>query len=140
MTINGTGLSETPGVIRLINGSGATTLSGAITASTASRINNDGTGLLTIGTAAFTNTGGISFGLNNTGGITVSSAISGNGALTKDGTGTGMLILGGANSYNGVTTISTGVVRVTHGTALGSTSGATSIAYAAPDAILVAQL
>ncbi|MFY7884722.1 MAG: beta strand repeat-containing protein, partial [Dolichospermum sp.] len=122
MTINGTGLAATPGVIRLISGSGAPTLSGAITAATASRINNDGTGLLTIGTAAFTNTGGISFGLNSTGGITVSSVISAAGGVTKDGTGTGRLILGGANIYTGLTTISTGVIQITNSDGLGSVS------------------
>ncbi|NBP06415.1 MAG: hypothetical protein EBV15_09420, partial [Bacteroidetes bacterium] len=125
ITINGTGLAATPGVIRLISGSGATTLSGAVTAATASRINNDGTVLLTIGTAAFTNTGGISFGLNSTGGITVSSVISGAGGVTKDGTGTGRLILGGTNLYTGLTTISTGVIQITNSDGLGSSVAGT---------------
>ena len=126
MTINGTGIAATPGVIRLISGSGAATLSGAITVATASRINSDAaTNALTIGTGAITNTGGLTFGTSNTGNISVTSAISGVGAITKDGIGTGRLILGGTNLYTGLTTVSTGVIQLTNKDGLGSSPAGT---------------
>ena len=126
--IDGTGIGGN-GSIWIPSTSGATTLTGAITTNTvaASRINNDGSGLLTITTGGIVNNGGVTFGVNGSGGMTIPSIISAAGALTKDGSGTGMLVLGGANSYAGLTTISTGVVQATHGTALGNATGATSI-------------
>ena len=47
-------------------------------------------------------------------------------ALTKTGTGTQTLT--GDSTYSGVTTISGGVLAITHSNALGSTAGNTSIA------------
>lgn len=51
---------------------------------------------------------------------------SGTAGLTK--TGVGQLRLSGANSFNGVTTISNGVLTITNGSALGSTVGNTTLA------------
>ncbi len=51
------------------------------------------------------------------------------GALTKMGNGT--LLLSGSNSYDGVTTLSAGVLRVGHANALGTTAGGASVASAA---------
>jgi len=47
-------------------------------------------------------------------------------SLTKSGNGT--LVLSGSNTYDGITTVEAGgPLRVTHGNALGSTNGATSV-------------
>ena len=125
--IDGTGIGSN-GAIWIPSTTGATTLSGAITTNTvaASKIDNDGAGLLTISTGAFTNNGGITFGVGGTGGTTVTSIISGAGGLTKDGTGTGKLILSAANTYQGATLISTGVLQITTSDALGSQTAATT--------------
>ncbi|MEC5129680.1 autotransporter-associated beta strand repeat-containing protein [Verrucomicrobiales bacterium BCK34] len=50
--------------------------------------------------------------------VTVSGAISGAGSLEKNDTGT--LILSGANTYTGVTTVASGILKLNHATALGS--------------------
>ncbi|NBQ12962.1 MAG: hypothetical protein EBU29_13185 [Gammaproteobacteria bacterium] len=82
------------------------------------RINSD-SGTLTLNVAsgaAITGTFNLTFG--GAGNITVSDAITtGTGTLTKDGTGT--LTLAGNNTYTGATTISTGIVAITHANALG---------------------
>jgi autotransporter-associated beta strand protein len=126
ITIKGTGLAATPGAIRMINGSGAATLSGLITVATASRINSDApTNALTLGTGGITNTGGLSFGISTSGNIVVSSIVSGAGSLTKDGIGAGKLILSGANTYQGATLVSAGILQATVNDALGSQTAGT---------------
>jgi fibronectin-binding autotransporter adhesin len=50
--------------------------------------------------------------------VTISSVITGTQGLNKTGAGT--LTLSASNSYSGVTTLNSGIVRVTHGSALGS--------------------
>lgn len=62
-------------------------------------------------------------GANNT---TLSSSILGTGGITKTGSGT--LTLSGANTYSGVTTVSGGTLIAANSTALGATSGDTTVA------------
>ena len=57
---------------------------------------------------------------------TISAIIEGTAGLTKAGTGT--LILSGANTYTGTTVISSGILAISNNTALGATSGNTTIA------------
>lgn len=58
--------------------------------------------------------------------VTMSGSLSGSAGLTK--TGVGALTLSASNSYDGVTSIiGTGIVTITHGSALGSTLGGTFI-------------
>src|SRR6185295_13478786 len=61
------------------------------------------------------------------GSTTISNVIgTGIGTLVKDGTGT--LTLSGTNTYTGVTTLTTGVIRVQNNAALGTVAGATTVA------------
>jgi fibronectin-binding autotransporter adhesin len=93
--------------------------------------------LVSGGTLQFTNGGSVAgnitnnaaFAINRTDSSTLTNTVSGSGALTKSGTGT--LTLAGANSYNGVTTVSAGVLRVSSSGALGSTNGGTIVANGA---------
>ncbi|MGA2854711.1 MAG: autotransporter-associated beta strand repeat-containing protein, partial [Verrucomicrobiota bacterium] len=57
--------------------------------------------------------------------LVVSAAIA-SGAILK--TGSGRLVLGGNNTFDGLTTISNGVIAISYGTALGSTVGGTIVA------------
>lgn len=58
---------------------------------------------------------------------TFNGIISGAGAFSKAGTGT--LVLGGANTYAGLTTVD-GILRITHGSALGNTGSVTQTTVA----------
>jgi len=60
---------------------------------------------------------------------TVSANLGGSGSLTKSGSGT--LVLSGANSYSGLTRVSTGTVRMGHNNALGATNGTTTVSSGA---------
>jgi fibronectin-binding autotransporter adhesin len=125
LLLNGTGIGG-GGALRSISGNN--TYGGAITLNTAARINSD-SGVLTLG-----NFNVISAGQNLTvggaGDTTVSGVIAtGNGTLTKDGTGT--LTLLGPGFYQGVTTISAGVLNIRNGNALGSGFGGTTVANGA---------
>jgi fibronectin-binding autotransporter adhesin len=62
---------------------------------------------------------------SSTFGGTVQDTGSGTLALTKTGTGT--LTLTGASSYSGTTTVSTGVLNIQNGSALGTTAAGTSV-------------
>jgi fibronectin-binding autotransporter adhesin len=82
-----------------------------------------GAGFVTLGTGTLT-TGGD----NST--TTFSGIISGiGGNITKQGTGT--FVLSGANTYDGTTTVSTGVLRALNNTALGTAAGGTTVASGA---------
>ena len=100
-----------------------------------SALDTSGNGVLSFGALTSATFGGITSGgnlsLNNAGGAAValsvgnnsanttfSGALSDNGSLTKIGTGT--LTLSGSSAYNGGTTVSTGVLDVQNGSALGS--------------------
>jgi fibronectin-binding autotransporter adhesin len=60
---------------------------------------------------------------------TISGVISGSGGITKDGTG--ILVISGSNTYDGVTTITTGKIQSNNANALGSTIGNTQVATGA---------
>ena len=117
-SINGTGVSS-GGVIR--NLSGNSTLSGGITQTAASRINSDAGELVLGGTVsgAF----GLTFG--GAGNITSNGVLSTITGLTKDGAG--RLVINGNNTFNGTTTLSAGVLRVGHASALGVATSTVSI-------------
>ncbi len=118
LTIAGSGLST------LDNTSGSAV---ALTTANPQNWNGDfaftGTNDLNLGTGAVTMSASRIVTTNGTATLTVGSPIGGTGGLTKAGTGT--LALAGANTYNGRTTISQGVLDVT-----GSITTATNLAGA----------
>jgi len=93
--------------------------------------------LVSAGTLQFTNSGSVAGNITNNATLTINrtdssaltNTVSGSGALTKSGAGT--LTLAGTNSYDGVTTVSAGVLRVSSSGALGSTNGGTVVANGA---------
>ena len=94
-----------------------------------------GRGTLVIGGGVTGTTGDatVTLGGTNRSANTVSSII-GNGtatsvAVTKSGAGT--WVLTGENTYSGVTTVSAGVLNIQHAKALGTTTGATTVAKGA---------
>jgi autotransporter-associated beta strand protein len=118
--------------------SGTTVASGAtldfqnVTVGTEAITLNGGTIATSTGTSSLGGT--VTMGGNSTASIggtqlTLSGIISGSFDLTK--TGNGSLILSGANSYTGATTISAGVLRASHNTALGTTAGGVTVASGA---------
>lgn len=74
-----------------------------------------GTGTLTLGADGGT--------------ATFSGTLAGTGGVMKAGSGT--ITLAAANTYSGATTVASGILRVTHADALGSTSAGTTITAAA---------
>ncbi len=121
------------------NATGTTITSGAILdlqnvnySTTEAIINNGGTIATSTGTSSFA--GAITLGADsifNVDGtqLTVSGVIQdgvGTYGITKNGNG--KLILSGANTYDGTTAIADGSLRASHNTALGATTGNTTVA------------
>ncbi|WP_204561551.1 autotransporter-associated beta strand repeat-containing protein, partial [Azospirillum palustre] len=102
LTLSGTGVSSA-GALQVTSGSG--TVGGAVTMGANTTIGVSGTGL------------------------TLSGVVSGAYALTKDGSG--MLTLSGDNTYTGATTVSAGVLYITHANALGTTAAGTTVSSGA---------
>src|SRR5260370_8750000 len=66
----------------------------------------------------------------NYGGVIADNSLgTGTVALTKVGTGT--LTLSGANTYTGLTTVSTGILNIQNGSALGGTGTGTTVSTGA---------
>lgn len=127
LTLSGTGVSNT-GALRNISGNN--TWNGAIVLDANSRINSDADLLTINGTI----TGNLATSRNLTvggsGNTSIYGAIGTNaGTVTKDGTGT--LVLAGDSTYQGVTSVTAGVVNVRHNNALGSTLGGTTVSSGA---------
>ncbi|MEO7099133.1 MAG: autotransporter-associated beta strand repeat-containing protein [Luteolibacter sp.] len=105
----------------LVNNSGTNSWSGNVTLAGASTVTSN-SGSLTLSGAA--NLGGSLLTINGSAGITLSGVVSGTSAasstaLTKSGTGT--LVLSGANTYSGVTNVSSGILQIDNTAALGAT-------------------
>ncbi len=82
-------------------------------------------GSLTGSTGASVTLGAATLTLGDANSTAYAGTISGAGGLTKLGAGT--LTLSGANSYDGTTLISAGVLNIQNNTALGSTTGGTTV-------------
>ncbi len=116
------------------DGAGTVILSGTNTYSGSTTVS---AGTLQIGDAGTSGTFGSGGGvtnnaavtLNRTDAFTVNNTISGTGTLTHAGTGT--TTLSSANSYDGATTVTAGVLKLQNATALGTTAGGTSVAAGA---------
>ena len=59
---------------------------------------------------------------------TLSGVLSGTGTLTKNTSSTSTLTLSANNTYSGATTVTTGVLAISHANALGTTAGTTTVA------------
>ncbi len=119
------------------SGAGTTILTGTNSYDTTTisagtlQIGNGGT-TGSLGTGAITNNGALVFNrLNNPplGNTLVSSAISGSGSVTQSGTN--LVTLAAANSYTGLTTVSSGRLLVGVNDALGSTAAGTVVSSGA---------
>ena len=93
------------------------------------QVGNGGTsGNLSAGTVNLNTSSNLSFNRSDT--ITVGNTISGGtGSLSQ--IGAGKTILTGANSYTGATTVSSGILNIRHATALGTTTGGTTVSNGA---------
>ena len=120
------GTSATPGTLTL---TGTNTYSGTTTILTGATLQlGNGTVDGTIAaTSGVTNNGTLVY--NWTTGHTASYVISGTGGVNKLGAGTATLT--GANTYNGVTNVNVGALNIQNATALGSTTGGTTVATGA---------
>ena len=125
----------------VINGSGGLTKAGAGTLTLSGANIYTGTTTISAGTLQIGNggtTGTLGSGnvtddaalvFNRSDAVSYGGVISGTGTLTKNGAGT--LTLSGANTYSGTTTVSLGKIKVQNNTALGNTTGATTVASGA---------
>ncbi len=103
-------------------GGGAT-----ITSSGTGTLSFDNTVAIDFGTTAQTRS--LTLGGTNTGLNTFSKTITNNGgsATTLTKNGTGRWVLDVANSYSGATLVDAGALRITNGSALGTTGGGTTV-------------
>lgn len=104
-------------------GAGTITVSGSVASGNMTFASGSGAIVLSGGTITLsdTQTTSVNNGTNTIGSVVAGAATS----LTKNGSGT--LVLAGNNTYTGNTTISAGVLRITNGSALGTTTGGTSV-------------
>jgi hypothetical protein len=109
LTINGAGQTGTV-VLMGTNGASTITISGGTL-----QVGNGGS-TNALGSGAITNNGNLVFNLS--GAQTISRAISGTG--TVEFAGTGVYTLSGTNSYQGLTTLTSGTLIVSNASALGS--------------------
>lgn len=77
---------------------------------------NSATGVMSVKLATAGN-----INVTNNGAVTISSIVTGDNGFTKIGAGTGALVLSGANTYNGVSKVSAGTLRLGNASALGGT-------------------
>ena len=107
------------------NGTGDTTIAGAIGATTQLKNVTITTDAVALNSISVEDSAAIN--ISNSSESTISDVISGTDVtLSKDGTGT--LILTGNNTYTGDTTISNGTLAITAATGLGTTDGTTTVA------------
>jgi autotransporter-associated beta strand protein len=147
-TVSGTALLTVNSTIDLRSGTISTRLGGANGANktTAGTVtlsgNNPYTGLTTISagslihtniaaagavTRDYDNSGTLEFNTPSSGfsELELSGTISGAGTLVKSGGGS--MILSGNNTYTGATNVTAGHLRITHGNALGTNAGGTTV-------------
>jgi autotransporter-associated beta strand protein len=115
------------------NGAGTLTLTGSNAYAGTTTIN---TGILQIGNNAGAGTLGTGNVVNNatlefnrTGTLSVANDISGSGGIVKNASGT--VTLSGNSTYAGTTTVNTGILAIQSNTALGNTTGGTTVAAGA---------
>jgi autotransporter-associated beta strand protein len=107
---------------------------GAATGAGGSLISSDGGSLTLAGPVRTVNSGGrtITFAGSSAGANLVSGEMTdGTSMLSIIKSGTGLWIFSGANTYTGPTTVSAGILRIQHDTALGDTSTNTTVATGA---------
>ena len=126
VTLNGNGSgaagSATYGALR--NLSGNNSLGGTVTLNSTSATVQSDAGVLTLNAQIAVTGSGKNLVVDGAGQTVIAGTIAtGAGTVTKNGAGT--LVLAGSNTYTGVTTINSGILRVTQTSGLGVT-GATS--------------
>ncbi|HEX8911701.1 MAG TPA: autotransporter-associated beta strand repeat-containing protein [Humisphaera sp.] len=112
---NGTTLNNTSAAAVTLSGNGPTNVNGDFTFAGSNNLN--------LGTGAV-NLAGNPVVTVAAGTLTLGGVVGGASNLAKAGAGT--LLLSGANTYSGTTTISGGILRVSNGSALGTTANGTT--------------
>jgi filamentous hemagglutinin family protein len=125
---NAAGLGDTAAGTTVANGA-TLDLQGVVVGAEALTLNG---GTLSTSTGTSSLAGTVTLGDNSTANVagtqlSLSGVVSGVGyGLTK--TGSGSLVLSGNNNYSGATTVSAGMLAITHASGLGATSGGTTVA------------